>query len=229
MDGGHTHTHTHTHRFWKITHICPEKADTTSSQWASLVAQTVKTLPKMRETWAGPLGWEDPWEEGTATHSVILLGALAVCQATSQDHKDKGLVFNGVYKALSQCHPNRRKRTARTRPPPPPRPECVVPGVGVGAGGRASQVCSKALPEFPLNSLDGISNKGGMPKQKAKSGLSFPPAKKYFLKMYLVYLLEVRKCFLAIILPIPIFPSVFIPDPISPHLHSLLAVSTCCQ
>ena len=76
VDGGHTHTHTHTHRIWKITHICPEKVDTTSSQWASLVAQTVKTLPKMRETWAGPLGWEDPWEEGTATHSVILLGAL---------------------------------------------------------------------------------------------------------------------------------------------------------
>ena len=31
---------------------------------ASLVAQTVKSLPTMQETWAQSLGWEDPLEEG---------------------------------------------------------------------------------------------------------------------------------------------------------------------
>ena len=40
--------------------------------WASLVAQLVKNLPAMQETWVGFLGWEDPLETGTATHSSIL-------------------------------------------------------------------------------------------------------------------------------------------------------------
>ena len=33
------------------------------------VAQTVKNPPAVRETWVLPLGWEDPLEEGMATHS----------------------------------------------------------------------------------------------------------------------------------------------------------------
>ena len=41
-------------------------------QWASLVAQRVKNLPAMRETWVQSLGWEDPLEEGMATHLSIL-------------------------------------------------------------------------------------------------------------------------------------------------------------
>ena len=40
--------------------------------WASLVAQLVKNLPAMQETWAQSLGWEDPLEKGKATHSSIL-------------------------------------------------------------------------------------------------------------------------------------------------------------
>ena len=38
----------------------------------SLVAQRVKNPPAMRETWVRFLGWEDPLEEGMATHSSIL-------------------------------------------------------------------------------------------------------------------------------------------------------------
>ena len=38
---------------------------------ASLVAQLVKNLPAMRETWVRSLGWEDPLEEGMATHFSI--------------------------------------------------------------------------------------------------------------------------------------------------------------
>ena len=40
--------------------------------WASLVGQLVKNPPAMRETWVESLGWEDPVEEGKATHSNIL-------------------------------------------------------------------------------------------------------------------------------------------------------------
>ena len=39
---------------------------------ASLVAQLVKHLPAMWETWVRSLGWEDPLEEGKATLSSIL-------------------------------------------------------------------------------------------------------------------------------------------------------------
>ena len=40
--------------------------------WASLVAQLVKNLPAMWETWLQSLGWEDPLEKGKATHSSVL-------------------------------------------------------------------------------------------------------------------------------------------------------------
>ena len=36
------------------------------------MAQTVKDLPAMRETWVQSLGWEDPLEKGMATHSSTL-------------------------------------------------------------------------------------------------------------------------------------------------------------
>ena len=40
--------------------------------WASLVAQLVKSLPVMWETWVRSLGWEDPLEKGKATYFSIL-------------------------------------------------------------------------------------------------------------------------------------------------------------
>ena len=39
---------------------------------ASLVAQMVKNLPAMQETWVGSIGREDPLEKGMATHFSIL-------------------------------------------------------------------------------------------------------------------------------------------------------------
>ena len=39
---------------------------------ASLIAKSVKNLPAVQETRVQPLGWEDPLEEGVATHSSIL-------------------------------------------------------------------------------------------------------------------------------------------------------------
>jgi len=40
-----------------------------TSTGASLVAQLVKNLPAMPESWVRSLGWEDPLEKGKATHS----------------------------------------------------------------------------------------------------------------------------------------------------------------
>ena len=40
--------------------------------WTSLVAQTVKHLSKMQETWVQSLGWEDSLEKAMAIHSSTL-------------------------------------------------------------------------------------------------------------------------------------------------------------
>ena len=48
--------------------------------WASLVAQMVKNLPTMRETWVQSLGWEDPLEKEMATHSSILAWRISHAQ-----------------------------------------------------------------------------------------------------------------------------------------------------
>ena len=43
---------------------------------ASLVAQKVKHLPTMQETWVRSLGWEDPLEKGKGTYSNILENSM---------------------------------------------------------------------------------------------------------------------------------------------------------
>ena len=65
-----------------------------------LVAQTVKNLPAMLETWVRSLGWEDPLEEGMAAHSTILAWRIPM---------DRGAwlaTVNGITKGwtrLSDC------------------------------------------------------------------------------------------------------------------------------
>ena len=46
------------------------------------MAQTIKNLPVMQETWIRSLGWEDSLEEGMATHSSILVKNLPAMQKT---------------------------------------------------------------------------------------------------------------------------------------------------
>ena len=53
------------------------------SVWASLVAQTVKNLPTMQETWVLSLGWEDPLEKGMAITPVF---------QSREFHKQRSLV-----------------------------------------------------------------------------------------------------------------------------------------
>ena len=52
--------------------------------WASLVAQTVQNLPVMQETWVQSLGWEDPLEEGMATHFSTLAWRIPMDSGTWQ-------------------------------------------------------------------------------------------------------------------------------------------------
>ena len=63
----------------EITDISPGNLDSSLcfiqpsiSHKTSLVAQMVKHLPTMQETWIQSLGWEDPLEKEMATHSSIL-------------------------------------------------------------------------------------------------------------------------------------------------------------
>ena len=42
------------------------------STYASRVAQSVKSLPAVQETWVRLLGWEDPLEKEMTTHSSVL-------------------------------------------------------------------------------------------------------------------------------------------------------------
>ena len=48
-----------------------EVSSLTSLTETSLVAQRVKNLPAMQETWVQSLGWDDSLEKGKATHSSI--------------------------------------------------------------------------------------------------------------------------------------------------------------
>ena len=41
------------------------------------MAQTVKSLPTMQETWVRSLGWEDPLEKEMATHSRSLAWGIS--------------------------------------------------------------------------------------------------------------------------------------------------------
>ena len=47
-----------------------------SINWTSLVAQMVKHLPAVQETWVWSLGWEDPLEKGMASHASTLAWAI---------------------------------------------------------------------------------------------------------------------------------------------------------
>ena len=52
------------------------------------LAQVVKYLPAMRETWVQALGWEDPLEESMATHSSTLAWRI---------HMDRGAWWATVH------------------------------------------------------------------------------------------------------------------------------------
>ena len=77
---------------WRIP--CTEEPE--SYDWTSLVAQMVKNLPAMGETWVRSLGWEDLLEKGKATHSSILVWRILWTEEPGR------LQFHGVAKSQTQ-------------------------------------------------------------------------------------------------------------------------------
>ena len=73
-------------RWTRLKRLSSSSSSSSSYLRASLVALTVKNPPAVRETWVLSLGWEDPLEEGMATHSSILAWRIPMdrgaCQAT---------------------------------------------------------------------------------------------------------------------------------------------------
>ena len=59
--------------------------------WASLVAQLVKNLPAVWETWVQTLGWEGPLEKGKATHSNILTWRIPWTLYSPWGHKESDM------------------------------------------------------------------------------------------------------------------------------------------
>ena len=73
--------HTHVHTFESLhpegsyvgdLMYCRKNSQVPRSRGASLVAQLVKKLPAVQETWVRSLGWEDPLEKEMANHPSIL-------------------------------------------------------------------------------------------------------------------------------------------------------------
>ena len=58
------------------------------------MAQTVKSLPAMWKTWVRSLGWEDPLEEGMATHSSIFAWRISMDRGAWE-----GATVHGVAKS----------------------------------------------------------------------------------------------------------------------------------
>ena len=58
---------------------------------ASVVAQMVKNLPAMWETWVQFLGWEDPLEKEMATHSSTLVWKIPWTEEPGRLHTVHGV------------------------------------------------------------------------------------------------------------------------------------------
>ena len=76
--------------------------------WVSLVAQ-IKNRPAMRETWVQFLGWEEPLEEGMATHFSILAWRIPMDRGTWQVCP-WGCKESDMTEQLSTQHTNREGR-----------------------------------------------------------------------------------------------------------------------
>ena len=80
----------------KVPNSKPGGNSSTSKLWVFLVAQTVKNLPAMWETWVRFLGWEDPLEEGMTTHSNMLAWRIPMDRGARQAK------FHGITKSQTQ-------------------------------------------------------------------------------------------------------------------------------
>ena len=59
--------------------------------WLCLLAQMVKNLPAMHQTWVQSLSWEDPLEESVATHSSTLAWTIPMDRGAWKAIQSMGL------------------------------------------------------------------------------------------------------------------------------------------
>ena len=71
--------------------------------WAFLLAQTVKNLSAMRESWVWSLGWEDLLEKGMATHSSILAWRIPWIEEL-ESYSPRGYKESGTTEPLTHSH-----------------------------------------------------------------------------------------------------------------------------
>ena len=86
--------------------------------WASLVAQLVKNLPAMPQTWAPSLGWEDPLEKEVGTHSSILAWRIPWTEESGRLH-----TVHGVAKSWTRLSAHTHTYTHRDTQIPTQVPE----------------------------------------------------------------------------------------------------------
>ena len=128
------------------------------SQWgASLVAQMVKNLPAVQETWVWLPGQEYPLEKGMATHSEFLSGEFceqrSLVGCSPWDHKESDTT---EWLTLSLFHSN--------------------PCLGLGCLGKLSQKRYQSL-NMLLEPLPQISTKGSFIYQKPVNKLQMKGGK----------------------------------------------------
>ena len=97
----HTHVHTCIHTCVDITHMITYIGIYT---WASLVAQRLKHLPAMWETWVRSLGGEDPLEEEMAPTPVFLPGE-SHGQRSLVGYSPRGRKESDTTERLNHHHP----------------------------------------------------------------------------------------------------------------------------
>ena len=57
----------------------------------------VKTLPALQETWVRSLGWEDPLEEGMATHPSILAWRIPMDRGAWRVPYYENIIYDSKY------------------------------------------------------------------------------------------------------------------------------------
>ena len=80
--------------------------------WASLVAQLVKNLPAMQETWVWSLGWEHPWRRKRQPPPVFWPGELHgqrnLASYKPWDHEESDttdrLTHTHTYRRINKVH-----------------------------------------------------------------------------------------------------------------------------
>ena len=69
-----------------------------------LMTQMIRDLPTVQETWVQSLGWEDPLEEGMATHSSILAGRIPWTEEPGGLQSHRGCKELDTTKQLMHTH-----------------------------------------------------------------------------------------------------------------------------